>query len=109
MASPGHFQLLHFHPSVTTRKIKLERFVLIAVCQIYTAPTPAAIFFRSRLGRSLSSAGFSLWGLVLARANPHRLKPALLKAAKMVERRSLFPLAMRVRASQNIVLHQPRQ
>ena len=30
---------------------------------------------------ALSSAGFSLWGLVLARTKPHRLKPALLKTA----------------------------
>ncbi len=29
----------------------------------------------------LSSAGFSLWGLVLARANFHRLKPTLLNPA----------------------------
>jgi hypothetical protein len=26
----------------------------------------------------VSSAGFSLWGFVLARTKPHRLKPALL-------------------------------
>jgi hypothetical protein len=29
-----------------------------------------------------SGAGFSLWVLVLARTNPHRLKPVLLKARK---------------------------
>ena len=33
------------------------------------------IFFRE-----FSSTGFSLWGLVLARTNTHRLKPVLLKA-----------------------------
>ena len=35
----------------------------------------------------MSSAGFSLWVLVLERANPHRLKHALLVAAYMNVRR----------------------
>src|SRR4029077_8169435 len=44
-----------------------------------------------------SSAGFSLWILVLARTNPHRLKPALLpcqiKIADFVVGRSAVPHA----------------
>jgi hypothetical protein len=30
----------------------------------------------SILVRAIGGAGFSLWGLLLARTNPHRLKPA---------------------------------
>jgi hypothetical protein len=33
----------------------------------------------------LSSTGFSLWGLVLARTKFHRLKPVLLKPSNLFE------------------------
>ena len=37
-----------------------------------------------RLGRA-SGAGFSLWGLVLARTKPHRLKPAPLGTSSLLQ------------------------
>jgi hypothetical protein len=33
-----------------------------------------------KIDAGLSSTGFSLWILILARTKPHRLKPVLLKA-----------------------------
>jgi hypothetical protein len=46
--------------------------------------------------RDLSSTGFSLWGLVPARSNPHRLKPVLLKPKSSVPR--LLTRAARARS-----------
>ena len=46
--------------------------------------------FDSQSGIEFSSTGFSLWGLVLARTNPHRLKPVLLKTRTRYIRRSRF-------------------
>src|SRR4029077_17147754 len=55
----------------------------IMPCRLYTSPKEAVNEF--------SSAGFSLWGFVLSRPNPRRLKPALLKS---IERLNLGDLAL---------------
>jgi len=52
----------------------------------------------AQLGRTPSSAGFSLRGLVLARTNPRRLKPALLQRSKQLEVRDYFFSAMSMEA-----------
>ena len=44
--------------------------------------------FRHREITAFSSTGFSLWGLILARSKPHRLKPVLLKTTLQLFRLS---------------------
>jgi hypothetical protein len=52
MASPGPVLLLHYRSSVTPQKVKLDRCVLIAVVQIYTAAlTGSNLFSEALVGR----------------------------------------------------------
>src|SRR5579864_8247633 len=62
----------------------------------------SAVYFNALVAQELdwidfSGAGFSLWVLVLARTNPHRLKPAPLKTHKLGKPRHIVsPLVLEV-------------
>jgi hypothetical protein len=89
MASPGPVLLLHYRSSVTPQKVKLDRCVLIAVVQIYTAAlTGSNLFSEAQVAHVIGQL------------------PAILAIPAALVSSSPLPLAMHVRASENTVLHQ---